>query len=253
MPETAATATAHSSAEASAAATRRRRETPGLATERTARVCRSGVGGPIEKASIAIPSGSAGVVRGICRIGSSSRPVKPVVSPIDKTGSMVGGCVECGQTIIERGRGSSDGPAGFRDDYAASVIRVIEIRIKTAIPHEITIPAEIGIPETHADAHPRISVHSISKAKRRITVSEGIRRIAKGIIWACRHWSGSIIIVVIVVIVKTGPTRIIRRFHSHIIIAGRRAVIVALPRAGCRLGRSRRIAGIIGILRSLAR
>ncbi len=171
------------------------------------------------RVAVVIPPRIAGIVR---RIGSRlplPGQVETIGRSVDKASGMVGGRVECPHIAIDRRRRCI--ARRFCQDHTPAVIWFVEIRIVPAIPHEVTIPAKIRIPETEPDAHSRIAVEMpvpISGIAITVTNTHSDRR-------------GGIIGIVAIVIIEGRPARLIRRFHLHIIVAGRRAVIFA-PLAG---------------------
>jgi hypothetical protein len=106
----------------------------------------------------------------------------------------------------------------FHYDDASSVIRIVEIWIIIAIPHEVAVPTKIGISESKPQ--------SIIGPIKRIAISK-----AHGIVGT--YGCGTIVGIIGIIIVEIRPAGFVLGLHADIVIAGRRAVIFSIgARAG---------------------
>jgi len=126
----------------------------------------------------------------------------------------IGSGAEGPEVRIDRSTGST----AFADkQYAAAIIRIVEIRIIPAVPHEVAVPHEEGIAETQPE-----------RRAEAVTIAEPVvrRRISHAII-ATISRCGSIIGVVRVIIVEIGPTIRVRSLHLNILVVRGRSIIIA--------------------------
>ena len=177
----------------------------------------------------------------------SGRHSRAVETPVAGTGT--GGSMGDPVAVSDGIKGPEIGIDGCGssmayNEYAAAIVRIVEVGIVPAVPQEVAVPGHVGVPETKA----------ISKAKspHSITVSEAIAKtiggIAESVTNGCAY--RCIIGVISAVVVELRPAGAILCFHAYIVIAGRGAVIVTLvgtAGSGCFLTTGR-VVDIIGAL-----